>query len=46
MITSFDAYPGDEEYDGAIARAMERLPARYQTLLRLLSSELDLSYSR
>jgi len=45
MLAAFDVYPGDREYEGGIAQAMDRLPARYQTLLRLLSSDLDLSYS-
>jgi RNA polymerase sigma factor (sigma-70 family) len=40
-----DSYPVDQEYDWPIQQALDRLPARYRTLLRLLSSELGLSYS-
>ena len=40
-----DSYPVDQEYDWPIQQALNRLPARYRTLLRLLSSELGLSYS-
>jgi len=40
-----DDYPVEQEYDGVIAQALERLPVRYQTLLRLLSSDLELSYA-
>lgn len=40
-----DAYAVDEEYDGIVEQALHRLPASYQTLLRLLSSNFELSYS-
>jgi RNA polymerase sigma factor (sigma-70 family) len=40
-----DIYPVEQEYDWPIQQALNRLPARYRTLLRLLSSELELSYS-
>lgn len=40
-----DSYPVEQEYDWPIQQALNRLPARYRTLLRLLSSELGLSYS-
>jgi RNA polymerase sigma factor (sigma-70 family) len=40
-----DVYPFDREYDGIVEQALDRLPARYRTLLRLLSSDRDLSYS-
>lgn len=40
-----DTYPVELEYDWAIEQALSRLPALYRTLLRLLSSDLDLSYS-
>ena len=40
-----DVYPVEQEYDWAIEQALNRLPAQYRTLLRLLSSELGLSYS-
>jgi RNA polymerase sigma factor (sigma-70 family) len=40
-----DVYPFDREYDGIVEQALARLPARYRTLLRLLSSDLELSYS-
>ncbi len=40
-----DVYPFDREYDGIVEQALGRLPARYRTLLRLLSSDLELSYS-
>lgn len=45
VLAAFDVYPGDLEYEGIVAAAMERLPARYRTLLWLLSSDLELSYS-
>jgi RNA polymerase sigma factor (sigma-70 family) len=40
-----DVYQFDREYDGIVELALRRLPARYRTLLRLLSSDLELSYS-
>lgn len=40
-----DEYPVEQGYDGPVAQALERLPARYQTLLRLLSCDLELSYA-
>jgi RNA polymerase sigma factor (sigma-70 family) len=40
-----DVYPVEQEYDWPIQQALNRLPAPYRTLLRLLSSELELSYS-
>ena len=40
-----DIYPVEQEYDWPIEQALNRLPARYQTLLRLLSCDLGLSYS-
>jgi RNA polymerase sigma factor (sigma-70 family) len=40
-----DTYPVEQEYDWPIQQALNRLPTRYRTLLRLLSSELELSYS-
>ncbi len=40
-----DVYPAEQGYSEAVERAMDRLPARYRTLLRLLSSDLELSYS-
>ncbi|MGH3767903.1 MAG: RNA polymerase sigma factor [Pseudonocardiaceae bacterium] len=40
-----DVYPADQEYDGILEQALNRLPTRYQTLLRLLSSDFELSYS-
>jgi RNA polymerase sigma factor (sigma-70 family) len=40
-----DAYTVDQGYSGAVEQAMDRLPPRYRTLLRLLSCDLDLSYS-
>ena len=40
-----DTYPAEQEYDWPIQHALSRLPARYRTLLQLLSSELEPSYS-
>jgi RNA polymerase sigma factor (sigma-70 family) len=40
-----DVYPIEQEYDSAVENALARLPDRYRTLLRLLSSDLGLSYS-
>jgi RNA polymerase sigma factor (sigma-70 family) len=40
-----DVYPVEQGYDWPIQKALNRLPALYRTLLRLLSSELELSYS-
>lgn len=40
-----DVYAVEQGYDGAVEQALDRLPPRYQTLLRLLSSDLELSYS-
>lgn len=40
-----DVYPDDQEFDWIVEQALGRLPARYRTLLRLLSSEFELSYS-
>ena len=40
-----DLYPAEQEYDGVIEQALERLPARYRTLLQLLSSDFGLTYA-
>jgi RNA polymerase sigma factor (sigma-70 family) len=40
-----DTYPVEGEYGGALAQALDRLPARYRTLLVLASSDLCLSYA-
>jgi RNA polymerase sigma factor (sigma-70 family) len=40
-----DQYAALQGFSCAVAEAMDRLPARYKTLLRLLSCDLDLSYS-
>jgi RNA polymerase sigma factor (sigma-70 family) len=40
-----DVYAVEEGYDWAVEQALNRLPPRYQTLLRLLSSDLGLTYS-
>jgi RNA polymerase sigma factor (sigma-70 family) len=40
-----DVYPVEQGYDWAVEQALDRLPPRYRTLLRLLSSDLGLSYS-
>jgi RNA polymerase sigma factor (sigma-70 family) len=41
-----DVYPVvEQEYDEIVEQALDRLPASYQTLLRLLSSDFELSYS-
>jgi RNA polymerase sigma factor (sigma-70 family) len=40
-----DVYPVEQEYDWVVEQALERLPVRYRTLLRLLSCDLGLSYS-
>ncbi|MGH3693066.1 MAG: RNA polymerase sigma factor [Pseudonocardiaceae bacterium] len=43
--TAGDVYPVEQEYDEIVEQALGRLPTRYQTLLRLLSSDFELSYS-
>jgi RNA polymerase sigma factor (sigma-70 family) len=43
--TAADRYPAEQEYDGVIEQALERLPDRYRTLLRLLSSDFGLTYA-
>ena len=40
-----DEYAVDQGYSCAVEQALDRLPPRYRTLLRLLSSDLGLSYS-
>jgi RNA polymerase sigma factor (sigma-70 family) len=40
-----DEYPAEGGYSGAVEQALDRLPPRYRTLLRLLSCDLELSYS-
>jgi DNA-directed RNA polymerase specialized sigma24 family protein len=40
-----DVYPVDGDYEPAAEQALGRLPSRYQTLLRLLTSDRGLSYS-
>jgi DNA-directed RNA polymerase specialized sigma24 family protein len=40
-----DVYPVEQELDWPVEQALGRLPARYRTLLLLLSSDLELSYS-
>jgi RNA polymerase sigma factor (sigma-70 family) len=40
-----DTDPLDRNYDGIVEQALGRLPGRYQTLLRLLSSDFEPSYS-
>jgi RNA polymerase sigma factor (sigma-70 family) len=40
-----DVYAVEEGYSSAVEQALDRLPPRYRTLLRLLSSDLGLSYS-
>jgi RNA polymerase sigma factor (sigma-70 family) len=40
-----DVYAVEQGFDWAIEQALNRLPPRYRTLLRLLSSDLELSYS-
>lgn len=40
-----DVYAVEQGYDCAIEQALDRLPPRYRTLLRLLSCDLGLSYS-
>lgn len=40
-----DVYPVEQEYHWAVEQALSRLPARYRTLLQLLSCDLGLSYS-
>ena len=46
LAVSHDVYPSEQEQDRAVEQALDRLPARYRTLLRLLSSDLELSYSQ
>ncbi len=45
VTATHDVYPVEQGYDWATERALDRLPPRYQTLLRLLSCDLELSYS-
>jgi RNA polymerase sigma factor (sigma-70 family) len=40
-----DVYPVDREYDWMVEQALDRLPTSYRTLLRLLSSDFEPSYS-
>ena len=40
-----DVYPVEQGYDWTVEQALDRLPPRYRTLLRLLSSDLGLTYS-
>jgi RNA polymerase sigma factor (sigma-70 family) len=40
-----DVYAVEQGYDWVVEQALDRLPARYRTLLRLLSCDLGLSYS-
>jgi RNA polymerase sigma factor (sigma-70 family) len=40
-----DEYAVEQGYSWAVEQALDRLPPRYRTLLRLLSSDLGLSYS-
>jgi RNA polymerase sigma factor (sigma-70 family) len=40
-----DVYAVEQGYSWAVEQALDRLPARYRTLLRLLSCDLGLSYS-
>ena len=40
-----DVYAVEQGYDSAVEQALDRLPPRYGKLLRLLSSDLELSYS-
>jgi RNA polymerase sigma factor (sigma-70 family) len=40
-----DSYPVDYEYEPEVARAMDQLPARYQVLMRLLTSDACPSYA-
>ena len=40
-----DEYAVEQGYSSAVEQALDRLPHRYRTLLRLLSSDLGLSYS-
>jgi RNA polymerase sigma factor (sigma-70 family) len=40
-----DVYAVEQGYDWAVEQALDRLPARYRTLLRLLSCDLGLTYS-
>jgi hypothetical protein len=41
---TFDVYPVDGEYDPLLEQALNRLPAMYQKLLRLLMSDSGPSY--
>jgi RNA polymerase sigma factor (sigma-70 family) len=40
-----DVYAVEQGFSWAVEQALDRLPPRYRTLLRLLSSDLGLSYS-
>jgi RNA polymerase sigma factor (sigma-70 family) len=40
-----DVYPVEQGYHWTVEQALDRLPLRYRTLLRLLSCDLELSYS-
>jgi RNA polymerase sigma factor (sigma-70 family) len=44
-VAVVDVYPAEQQYNWPIQQALNRLPAPYRTLLRLLSSEFELSYS-
>jgi RNA polymerase sigma factor (sigma-70 family) len=46
LAVSHDVYSFELEHDQAVEHALGRLPARYRTLLGLLSSDLELSYSQ
>ena len=43
--SAVDAYPTDGGYEPDTDRALHRLPTYYETLLRLLTSDLELSYA-
>jgi RNA polymerase sigma factor (sigma-70 family) len=40
-----DVYPVEGDFDGVVTQALNRLPARYRTLLVLVTSDLCLSYA-
>jgi RNA polymerase sigma factor (sigma-70 family) len=40
-----DVYPVEGAFDGVVTQALDRLPARYRTLLELVTSDLCLSYA-
>lgn len=42
---SADVYPVEGDYDGVVAAALDRLPARYRTLLVLATSDQCLTYA-